>query len=72
MPLSKEEFDEACRCICPQCAKGLLAERRGDTGEFCHNAITNPPGAKGTSVIAHSLCWANGLRLSRFNPNTKA
>lgn len=62
MPLSKEEFQETMSLICPLCRKGLVAVQRPDTKEWVHGVTTG-------GVQTHSICWANGLRNSRFAEN---
>lgn len=59
MPLTKEEFEEACRLICPHCRGDLLPQQRKDTKEWVHT--TSQKG-----LVTTTLCWVNGLRNSRF------
>jgi len=60
MPLSKEEFNEACELICPLCRSGATLRFREATKEFVHDANS-----------MHSICWASGLRNSRFAEEAK-
>lgn len=55
MPLSREEFDEACELICPHCRSGMILRFRDATKEWVHDGSNK-----------HGICWANGLRKSRF------
>ena len=55
MPLTDQEFQEACIAICPHCRAGKNLRRREDTLEFVHDGVTGNPNS-------HSICWANGLR----------
>ena len=59
--ISKEEFYEMCQAICPHCRNGNTVIQRTDTLEFVHNNV------KG-SQFSHTICWASGLRNSRFAP----
>jgi hypothetical protein len=59
MPLTPEEFVEVVHLICPHCRRGIPLSRRPDTGEWYHEH-------EGKAVFSHALCWANGLRNSRF------
>jgi len=55
MPLTKDEFESACRQTCPMCANGYLVRYREDTQEFVHDW-----GGKGQ--FSHQFCLATGLR----------
>ena len=61
MPLTPDEFEEVCGLVCPHCRAGQPIRKRDDTGEYVHDAILN-------TSHAHALCWANGLRTSRYAP----
>lgn len=65
MPLTKEEFEEAVRLICPYCRDGAALKYREATKEWVHDYVA----VKGGS--GHSICWANGLRNSRFAEEVK-
>lgn len=56
MPLTKEEFDEACLALCPLCREKRTLKYREATKEFIHDWGSG-----------HGICWANGLRKSRFS-----
>lgn len=64
MPLTKDESDEACREICPHCKSAMPLRFREGTQEWTHDS--NNKGA-----VVHALCWANGLRKSRFAEEAK-
>lgn len=68
MPLSPSEFYEACKAICPICRRDGPVTQRNSTGEWVHNQ-TEKSGAG--NVVSISLCWADGLRRSRFAPKGK-
>lgn len=60
MPLTKEEFEEACLAICPLCREKLTLRFREATQEWVHDGSNK-----------HGICWANGLRKSRFAEEAK-
>ena len=60
MPLTKEEFDEACLEICPHCREKMTLRFREATKEWVHDGNGK-----------HAICWANGLRKSRFAEEVK-
>ena len=60
MPLSKEEFEEVCELVCPLCRTGATMRYREPTKEWVHD---------GNGM--HSICWASGLRTSRFAEEAK-
>lgn len=57
--LTKDEFEEAVNLICPNCRSGMPLRFRQDSGEWIHDVSV---GTRTTQTI----CWANGLRNSRF------
>lgn len=58
--MTPAEFHEVCLLVCPYCSKGLTPDQRPATREWVHNI-------RGRGfVLTHSICWANGLRNSRF------
>lgn len=59
MPLTKLEYEEALRVMCPHCAAGNVPRRREDTGEIVHDL------GVGNKNI-HTICWSNHFRKSRF------
>jgi hypothetical protein len=67
--ISAAEFTEMCQEICPLCKKGVSVHFREQTHEWQHNAVTQPVGDKRAQVHSVSICWASGLRQSRFNPS---
>lgn len=58
MPLTPDEFQEIVCLVCPHCRNGLVARRR-ENGEWCHDVADG-------GRRSHTLCWANGLKNSRF------
>ncbi len=66
MALTKEEFDEICKLVCPQCRMGAALRQRQDTGEWVHDHSVAVGVAQ--RYISHGLCWSNGLRNSDKAP----
>lgn len=60
--ISKSEFAEMIAIICPHCRGGSEPRYQAHSDEFVHQTS-----GKGTFTIA--ICWANGLRKSRFAEN---
>lgn len=56
--MTRAEFDEACLLVCPHCAK-KWAVVQDIRGEWTHVRQNN-------EVVTSTICWANGLRNSRF------
>jgi hypothetical protein len=63
--LSRSDFDEIARLVCPHCAAGDLARRRESSGEWVHSTMRTV-GTGG--AFTHGLCWANRLRNSAYAP----
>ena len=59
-PLSRAVYDELVIAICPSCAAGLKPQRRPN-GEWQHQ-VGN------VGRVSISLCYASGLRNSRWAP----
>lgn len=56
--MTRAEFNEVCLVICPHCAKGETPTQ-GIKGEWGHVMQTG-------NTVTSTICWANGLRNSRF------
>lgn len=56
MPLTKDEFAQACLAICPHCRADRPVRKRSN-GEWQHTWDE-------AGRISVSICWANGLRCS--------
>ncbi len=56
MPLTRDEFQDACKKTCPHCATGNIPRQRDDTKEWVHDFVVKPGG------YSHGFCQASGLR----------
>lgn len=61
--MTPEEFAEAVNAICPHCRRGYKVQQRDDTKEWVHSHTSGS--------FSITICWADGLRRSRFNPDYK-
>ena len=59
MPLTPDEFDEACRLTCKHCATGSKTRYRTETKEHVHDLVVDRGASK---VYSHAYCLASGLR----------
>lgn len=60
-------FAEMILLTCPHCKAGVpLSQRTSNAVEWVHMTQGGTPESR---VITTVLCWANGLRNSRFNPD---
>jgi hypothetical protein len=77
MPVTREEYNEIIKMVCPHCRTGTALRQRKDTGEFIHENVMIevviadtptgvPVGGKFERRTGTILCWADGLRRSRF------
>lgn len=57
--MTKSDFEEIVKLVCPHCRAGLVAKFRIDTNEWVH-----------TTASSHTICWASGFRTSRFAETT--
>ena len=55
MPLTADEFSDACRKTCPRCDAGNEPRWRPETKEFVHDSGTK-------TQFTHAYCLATGLR----------
>jgi hypothetical protein len=53
--MTREEFDETCRDVCPHCKAGVKLRQRDDTKEFVHDLF------RGTA-LSHGICLATHFR----------
>lgn len=65
MSLTREEYEEIKKLVCPHCYGGMATRYRPETKEWVHDHVAKMPGGGGT--ITHGVCWATGLRTSHFN-----
>lgn len=63
MPLTKPEFEEIVRLVCPHCRGGHPARVRPDTGEYVHSQ-SSQQGTTGS--FNQQICWADGFQRSHF------
>lgn len=57
--MTRDEYDEVVRLVCPYCRQGRVARQRPDTREWVHDINDN-------NIQSHTICWATGLKNSRF------
>ncbi len=70
--MTRAEFDEICKLVCPQCRLGEVPTQRSDNREWQHVSVREMKfGGKPGSVQSIGVCWANGLRNSRFAESGK-
>lgn len=55
MPLTPDEFAEACKQSCKHCATGNVPRYRTDSQEYVHDFTTR-------ASFSHTFCAASGLR----------
>lgn len=53
--MTRGEFEETCRDICPQCKAGIAIRQREDTKEMVHDSYRG-------NAISHSFCLASNFR----------
>ena len=63
--MNQADFDEMCRLICPHCRAGHAPVQRMSTKEWVHNTAADIPRGR---TISTTICWATGVRGSRFDP----
>ena len=53
--MTRDEFEQTCKDVCPSCANGDSLRQREDTGEFVHD-IHNK------NAFSHVFCLASNYR----------
>jgi hypothetical protein len=62
--MTRIEFQEIVQLVCPYCRKGIESRQRHDNGEFVHDMTRQ-------GVISHTICWATGLKNSKYAEEAK-
>jgi hypothetical protein len=59
--MTRAEFDQQCRDLCPHCKDGIALRYRSDTNEHVHDGALQIPGTLGRRQ-SHAICHAHEFR----------
>lgn len=68
--MTPDEYEELVALLCPHCRRGVPSQYHPHLNEVGHNWV-HPTQPAPDDAIGYAICFASGLRTSRFNPTGK-